>query len=52
VRSKDGRRAGTNRLTFETTKEEHMPYGSCVNDLPTGFFVAVHEDIDGTVILR
>jgi hypothetical protein len=29
-----------------------MPYGSWVNDLPTGFFVAVHEDIDGTVIVR
>jgi hypothetical protein len=23
-------------------KEEYMPYGSWVNDLPTGFFLAVH----------
>jgi hypothetical protein len=30
-----------------------MPYGSWINDLPpTGFFVAVHTDIGGTVIVR
>jgi hypothetical protein len=30
-----------------------MPYGSWINDLPpTGFFVALHEDIGGTVIVR
>src|SRR3954451_2237011 len=23
-------------------KEEHMPYGSWINDLPTGFFLVVH----------
>jgi hypothetical protein len=28
-----------------------MPYGSCVNDLPAGFFRAVHNDMDGSVIL-
>jgi hypothetical protein len=28
-----------------------MPCGSRVNDLPTGFFLAVHKDMDGTVIL-
>ena len=28
-----------------------MPYGSCVNDLPAGFFLAVHKDMDGAVIL-
>jgi hypothetical protein len=28
-----------------------MPYGSWVNDLPAGFFLAVHKDMDGTVIL-
>jgi hypothetical protein len=27
-----------------------MPYGSRVNDLPTGFFLAVHTDKDATVI--
>jgi hypothetical protein len=27
-----------------------MPYGSCVNDLPTGFFLAVQKDVDGAVI--
>jgi hypothetical protein len=27
-----------------------MPYGSWVNDLPAGAFLAVHKDTDGTVI--
>jgi hypothetical protein len=27
-----------------------MPYGSRVNDLPTGFFLAVHKDMDATEI--
>lgn len=29
-----------------------MPYGSSVNDVPPGFFVAVHKDIGGAVIVR
>ena len=29
-----------------------MPYGSRANDLPTGFFLAVHTDMDATVIAR
>jgi hypothetical protein len=29
-----------------------MPYGSCVNDLPAGFLLAMHRDMDETVILR
>jgi hypothetical protein len=30
-----------------------MPYGSWINDLPpAGCFVALHEDIGGTVIVR
>jgi hypothetical protein len=30
-----------------------MPYGSWINDSsPTGFFVAVHKEIGGTVIVR
>jgi hypothetical protein len=28
-----------------------MPYGSWVNELPAGVFLAVHKDMDGTVIL-
>jgi hypothetical protein len=28
-----------------------MPYGSWVNDLPTGFLLAVHKGMDGVVIL-
>jgi hypothetical protein len=29
-----------------------MPYGSRDKDLPAGFFLAVHKEMDGTVILR
>ena len=28
-----------------------MPYGSWVNDLPAGFVLAVHTNMDRTVIL-
>ncbi len=28
-----------------------MAYGSWVNDLPTGFFLAVHNHMDGTAIV-
>jgi hypothetical protein len=29
-----------------------MPYGRWVNELPTGCFVAVHQDIGVTVVVR
>jgi hypothetical protein len=29
-----------------------MPYGSWVKDLSDGFFVAMHKEIGGTVIVR
>src|SRR5215210_8581404 len=40
-RGKDRRATGTNDPT-RATKGARMPYGSWVNDLPTGFFLVVH----------
>jgi hypothetical protein len=28
-----------------------MPYGSWVNDLPIGFFLSAHKEMDGAVIV-
>jgi hypothetical protein len=39
---KDLAHADTNRFDTESNKEEAMPWGSWVNELPTEFFMAVH----------
>jgi hypothetical protein len=40
-RRKNGTPGDTNRPTSKD-KEEHMPWGSWINDLPTAFFLVVH----------